>query len=76
MMRRHRMLIDPCYPWRREKRLARRFYGDGEAAARDAWHAGCHAAMFQPNRRNPYPPGRRHDEFERGRLAGGDHSAR
>jgi hypothetical protein len=66
----HRMLNDPGYPWRREKRFHRRGLGDGGQAMYEAWLLGCWAADFRPGKRNPYPPGKRHDEFERGRGLG------
>ena len=65
-MREHRMYNEPGYPWRREKRFHRRGMGDGGVALYDAWNFGCWAGQFRRSKCNPYPPGRRHDEWQRG----------
>lgn len=53
-------MVDP----RKEKRFFRKNGQDDPVYY--AWIAGQFAAEIGKPKRNPYPPGRRHDEFERG----------
>ena len=70
MTKYHRMHIDPCYPWRKEKRFFNSRGGNepnkGDAVY-EAYNLGQYQALYrEAPRKNPYPPGRRHDEWQRG----------
>lgn len=58
--------------WRREKKMDTigQFGSHAAAAMYEAWHLGQEAAsrylMGKKVKRNPYPKGRRHDEWNRG----------
>lgn len=65
--------------WLDPRREARMFRRMGLTAVEEAWNWGQDAAYRGRPYRNPYPPGRRHDEYKRGfHLADpmGDHHGR
>lgn len=53
--------IDP----RKEKRYVRKMWGRDQVVY-EAYTLGEYHADAGKPKRNPYPPGRRHDEYERG----------
>lgn len=57
-------------PYSRNWRAEKRYFRQSESYV--AYLNGQHYGSFRSSKQNPYPPGLRHDEFERGRMVDPD----